>query len=198
MGRPYRVLLPLCNLAIDVALLVAAVQAVDLARSNIKVPWPLWHQQYQRVDRDFLRHADGPPMVAPLQAMNYGTLPAKIGTDLFAEVSFANGALSWKVSSPFDARLVAIHLAIAFGFWHVLGRWLEEGRRSWMRLAWSWVAVRAFTVPLSLICRPTDAIWQLLALSFLAAWGAWLALVLAAGMRNLWIRRKSLTGVGDR
>ncbi len=175
--------LPLYHLLIDLALLLATAYAVDTYRSNLRDPWPLWQQQYQRIDRDFLKSADGPPMEAPLQAMNFGTLPATIGTDLLAAAVFANGSLSWRASSPFDARMVTIHLCLAFGFWYATARVLKAHRHRWTKLATAYVAARALTLPLSLICEPSGATWQLLALAFHSAWALSLTLALAAWLR---------------
>jgi hypothetical protein len=85
------------------------------------------------IDRVFLKNADAPPMEASLQAMHFGTLPAKIGTDL---------------------------------------------------LATAYVAARALTLPLSLICEPSGATWQLLAFAFHSAWALSLTLALAAWLRS--------------
>ena len=49
----------LCNVAIDVMLLIATVYVVDAFLSTLRYPSPLWSQRYGRVDPDFLRNADG-------------------------------------------------------------------------------------------------------------------------------------------
>jgi hypothetical protein len=93
-------------------LLIATVYVVDAFLSTLRYPSPLWSQRYGRVDPDFLRNADGPPMPAPLQAMVVGTLPATIASGLIADALFANGGLRWKVSTPFDFRLAGLHLCL--------------------------------------------------------------------------------------
>lgn len=191
MRRRLRVLLPLCHAAIDVALLVATVYVVDAYRLSVKRPWALWDQRYERVDPDFLRNADGPPMAAPLQAVALGALPATIAAALVAEVLIANGPLSWKVSSPFDYRLVGLYLGLAVVFWYVIGRGLEGARKSWKKLAWGYVAARLLTVPISLVLRPTDGIWNLLVLVFLLAWLIMAVAVVLKGMREVWVRYMS-------
>jgi hypothetical protein len=151
-------------------------------------PWPLWDQRYERVDPDFLRNADGPLMVAPLQAMNYGTLPAAIGAGLLAEVLFANGSLSWRVSSPFDFRLAGLHLGLAAVFWYATGRGLEGGRDRWKKMASWYLAARLLTVPVSLKLHSYDGIWNLLVLLFLVAWIGLAVAVAVKGMRLVWLR----------
>jgi hypothetical protein len=203
VSRGPRVLLLLCNAVIDVALLVATVYVVDEYRLNVKRPWPLWDQNYERVAPDFLRHADGPPMAAPLQAMVLGTLPATIASALIAEVLFENGYLGWRVSSPFDFRLVGLHLGLGVVFWYAVGRGLEGGRKHWKKLAWGYVAARLLTVPLSWVFRSSshEIWWSLVVLVLLAAWLILAVAVVLKGIRQLWVRtcrrrlrhRKSLT-----
>lgn len=191
MRRSLRLLLPLCNAAIDVALLFATVHVVDAYRLTMRHPWPLWDQRYARVDPDFLRTADGPQMVAPLQAVNYGTLPAAIGAGLLAEVLFANGSLSWRVSTPFDIRLVGLHLSLAAVFWYVIGCGLESARDRWKKLTWWYVGVRLLTVPFSLTFRSYDGIWSLFVMLFLAAWTVLAVAVALKGIRQVWLRYRS-------
>jgi hypothetical protein len=187
-----RILLPLCHAAIDVLLLIATVYAVDAFRSTLRHPWPLWSQRYGRVDPDFLRNAWGPPMPAPLQAMNIGTLPAAIATGLIAEALFANGSLSWKVSTPFDFRLAGLHICFAAMFWYAVGCGLEHSPPRWRKLAWSYIAARSLTVPAALILG-VFTWWMLCVMLFTLAWIA-LAVVLACkAVRHIWLRQRSAT-----
>jgi hypothetical protein len=122
--------------------------------------------------------------------MNVGTLPATLVAGGIAEVLFANGALSWKVSTPFDFRLVGFHLCIATVFWYAVGRWLEIGRTRWRRLALSYTAVRLPTVPASLILRGSDW-WMLCSLLLMLAWIFLAVIVLWKGVRQIWIRHQA-------
>ncbi|MGC4051856.1 MAG: hypothetical protein QM757_21135 [Paludibaculum sp.] len=166
--RP-RVLFPLINAAIDVVLLIATAYAVHEYLSTLRRPKPLWDQQYEHVDRQFLRDSDGPWMPNPLQAINFGTLPATIAAAGIAEVIFANGALSWKVSSPFDARLAGLTLCLALLFWYAAGCWLERVGPKWSYLAWWYVLLRVVTVPASVILRGNGA-WMFVVLLFCFGW----------------------------
>ncbi len=73
-----RYLLPLCNLVIDAALLMAAIHVVDVERRTFRQPHPLWSQYYKPVDPIFLRNADFYPPPAPVPAIISGTLPATL------------------------------------------------------------------------------------------------------------------------
>lgn|GEM_PF-6454838 len=190
MSIRLRALLPLCNAAIDVALLIATVYAVDAFRSSLRHPWPLWKQDYRRVDPDFLRNADGPGMPAPLQAMHIGTLPATFVAGLIADALFANGSLSWKVSTPFDFRLAGLHLCLAAVFWYAVGRSLEVWRPRWTKLAWWYIAVRLLTVPASLMLRLDW--WMLCFLLVVLAWIVTAILVVFKGVQN-WLHNRSVT-----
>jgi hypothetical protein len=176
-----RILLPLCNAAIDVALLVGTVYAVDAFRSTLRHPRPLWNQRYEGVDPNFLRYADGPPMPAPLQAIFVGTMPATIASAPIADAVFANGWLSWQVSTPFDFRLACLHLCLAAVFWYAVGRGLESRRPRWSPLAVSYVAVRLLTIPASLILRSE---WWMLCCALLTL--AWIVLAVAVALKGLW------------
>lgn len=182
----WRVLLPLCHVVIDVALLAATVYAVNSFRSTLRHPWPLWRQHYGYVDRNFLRSAYGPPMVPPLQAINFGTLPASAVTGLLAETVFANGALSWKVSSPFDIPLVLLNLFTATAFWYGAGRLGETGPALWKKLAVAYLAARLLTIPTSLVLRANDP-WMLCTFLYLLVWTSFAAFAGWRGLRyTLW------------
>lgn len=187
-----RVLLPLCNAAIDVMLLIAAVYAVDAFRSTLRHPWPLWEQRYGRVDPDFLRNADGPPMPGPLQAINVGTPPATIAAGLIADAVLANGSLSWKVSTPFDFRLAGLHLCLAAIFWYAAGGGLEILPARWRKLAWWYVMARLLTVPTSLMLR-VNRWWMLCVLLFSLAWALLAIVVASKAVRQIWSRYRPAT-----
>jgi hypothetical protein len=190
MSMRMRVLLPLCHATIDVALLVATVHAVDAYRSTLRHPWPLWHQQYERVDRDFLRNADGPPMAAPLQALTVGTLPASIAAGLIAEALFSNGSLSWKVSSPFDFRLAGLHLCLAGVWWYAVGRAIESRWQKWKPYVWWYTAARLLTIPGSLVLRVYSS-WLICVLLFVLTWIAVAVVTIWVCARHLWINHRA-------
>jgi hypothetical protein len=185
-----RVLLPLCHTAIDVALLIATVHVVEAYRSTLRHPWPLWHQQYERVDRDFLRIADGPPMAAPLQAFTLGTLPASIAAGLIAEALFSNGSLSWKVSSPFDFRLAVLHLCLAGIWWYAVGQVLDSRWRKWKPYVWGYTAVRLLTIPVSLVVR-ADGSWLICVLLFVLTWIAVAVVTIWVWARHIWVNHRA-------
>ncbi len=132
-------------------------------------------------------------MPAPLQAVHLGTLPAAIGTALIAEGLFANGALSWKVSSPFDFRLVGIQLCLAAVFWYFAARSVEFGRSRWKKVMWSYIGARLLTIPASLLVG--DGGWMIAVWLFILAWIAIAASVALHGMRRLVLRRRSATAL---
>ena len=131
-------------------------------------------------------------MPAPLQAMVVGTLPATIASGLIADALFANGGLSWKVSTPFDFRLAGLHLCLTAVFWYAVGRGLETGRPRWRKLAWWYIGARLLTVPASLTLRVHDW-WNLCSLLFVLLWIVLAAVMALNGVRQIWLRHRSAT-----
>jgi hypothetical protein len=121
--------------------------------------------------------------------MHLGTLPAALAAGLIADAFFANGSLSWKASTPFDVRLVALHLGLAAVFWFAVGRGLETSAPSWRKAACSYVVVRLLTVPASLALEYDW--WGLCCLLIMVTWIAIAVGLVVAGCRLMWVRHQS-------
>jgi hypothetical protein len=174
-------LLPLCNAAIDVVLLIAAVHVVDAYRSTLRQPWPLWEQSYRRVDPFFLRNAYHAPPPKPIVAIWLGTVPATILAGVVSEAFLPNGWLGWRLSSPFDFRWVCLHFCFALTFWYATGRWVETQSAKWAKLASAYVLLRLLSIPAFL--RLSIANWAALCGILLSV--VWIAFAVVLSFKGL-------------
>lgn len=126
------------HLAIDVCLLWASVWVVQDHIATLRSPPDLWNQTtFEVYDPNFLREG---PTPQPIKALALGTLPAAI----FPSVALPNG---WRASSPFDVMWASLHVALAFVFWYVVGRFLEGKERNYTRFAWGLILLRLVSLP---------------------------------------------------
>ena len=163
-------MLPLCNAALDILLLVAAVHVVDAYRLTLRQPWPLWKQDYGPADQFFLRNAYHALPPEPITAIWLGTVPATILAAAVSETFFPNGWLGWRLSSPFDFRWACLHFCFALIVWYGIGRWTEN-RRRWRKVIAALVLIRIASLPAFL--RFAGGSWA--ALPALLLWAAWIA-----------------------
>ena len=186
----FRYLLPVVNLVIDAALLIAAVHVVDADRLARRNPYPLWHQSYERIDPNWWRNDCWYRPQAPVQAITSGTLPATLTVAAIFEAFIPNGATGWRLSTPVDFRWAGLHFLCAALCWYTIGRWLESRGSIWKKIVAIYVVARVLTIPASMMLE-YDSWWMLCYMLLILAWTIFAMALVVTVLLRLWRRFSS-------